>query len=92
MPILSLLYGIIIRMYSELNGKRNVPHIHAEYQGSKAVFGLDGELIEWDFSRKQPKMVEVRVTIHEDDLIANWQLLFQIQVKIKMPKRRQKVY
>lgn len=31
MPILSLFYGIIIRMYSELNGKRNVPHIHAEY-------------------------------------------------------------
>lgn len=84
MPTLSLFYGIIIRMYSEPNGKHNVPHIHAEYQGSKAVFGLDGELIEGDFPRKQRKMVEAWVTIHEDDLRANWQLLLEGQQFFKI--------
>lgn len=85
MPTLSLFYGIIIRMYSEPNGKHNVPHIHAEYQGAKAIFGFDGELIEGDLPRKQRKMVEAWVAIHEDDLKANWQLLLEGQQFFKIP-------
>lgn len=42
MPVLSLFYGIIVRMYSEPNGKHKMPHLHAEYQGKEAVFDLDG--------------------------------------------------
>lgn len=85
MPTLSLFFGIIIRMYSEPNGKHKIPHIHAEYQGAQAVFGFDGELIDGDFPRKQRKLVEAWIAIHEDDLTANWQLLLEGQQFFKIP-------
>ena len=44
MPVLSLFYGIIVRMYSEPNGKHNTPHIHTEYQGMEATFDFDGNM------------------------------------------------
>ncbi len=75
MPVLSLFYGIIIRMYSEPNGKHNAPHIHTEYQGKEAVFDLEGNLIEGDIPTKQRKYVVAWIAIHEDDLKANWELL-----------------
>lgn len=45
MPTISIFYGIIIRMYRELGGKHNVPHIHAEYSGEEVVVSLDGDII-----------------------------------------------
>jgi hypothetical protein len=46
MPTLSMFYGVIIRMYYFDNKQHNVPHIHAEYADSQAVFSLvDGELL-----------------------------------------------
>ena len=75
MPILSLFYGIVIRMYDESGGQHNRPHIHAEYQGETAVFDLDGNLIEGNLPNKQKKYVVAWVAIHEEDLRANWQLL-----------------
>ncbi len=30
MPVLSMFYGLIIRMYREQGGRHNVPHIHVE--------------------------------------------------------------
>ena len=44
MPILSLFYGIIIRMYDENGEPHHTPHIHAEYQGQEASFDIDGNL------------------------------------------------
>lgn len=49
MPLLSMFYGIIIRMYFD---DHNPPHFHASYQGSHATFSLDGELTEGDLPRK----------------------------------------
>ena len=37
MPVLSIFYGIIVRMYREQGGKHNMPHIHAEYSGEEIV-------------------------------------------------------
>ena len=31
MPVLSMFYGIIIRMQSERRGKHHIPHIHVIY-------------------------------------------------------------
>ena len=44
MPTISMFYGIIVRMYREVGGQHNLPHIHAEYQGSEVVISLDDEL------------------------------------------------
>ena len=47
MPILSVFFGIVIRMYFFDNKQHYLPHIHVEYQGQKAVFDINsGELIE----------------------------------------------
>jgi hypothetical protein len=75
MPVLSLFFGIVIRMYSEPNGKHKKPHIHAEYQGDNAVFDLNGNLLEGDLPKKQMKYVVAWIDIHEEDLKANWNLL-----------------
>lgn len=84
MPVLSLFYGIIVRMYSEPKGRHKVPHIHAEYQGEEAVFDLDGNLIEGNFPNKQKKMIIAWMAIHEEDLRANWKLLSEGQQFFKI--------
>lgn len=77
MPVLSIFFGIIVRMYREEGGKHNMPHIHAEYSGEEIVVALDGTILEGkeSFPRNKRKMLEVWMEIHREDLEANWQLL-----------------
>ncbi|MCD7863217.1 MAG: DUF4160 domain-containing protein [Lachnospiraceae bacterium] len=85
MPVLSLFYGIIVRMYSEPNGKHKMPHLHAEYQGKEAVFDFDGNLLEGTLPNKQKKYMAAWIAIHEDDLKANWELLQNGQEFFRIP-------
>ena len=75
MPVLSIFYGIIVRMYREQGGKHNMPHIHAEYSGEEIVMTLDGTILEGGFPKNKLKLLEAWVVIHHDDLEANWKLL-----------------
>jgi Domain of unknown function (DUF4160) len=53
MPELSRFYGIIIRMYWEVNAPHHHPHFHAYYQDEAAVFGIDPvELIAGSLPRR----------------------------------------
>ena len=54
MPVLSIFYGIIVRMYREQGGKHNMPHIHAEYSGEEIVMTLDGTILEGGFPKATP--------------------------------------
>ena len=74
MPLLSMFYGIIIRMNWKDDGKHKLPHIHAEYAGKEAVFTLDGEIIEGDFPATQKAYVKAWTLIHADELQADWKL------------------
>ena len=75
MPILSVFYGIIVRMYFFDNQQHHLPHIHVEYQGSQAVFGIDNaELMEGTLPRKQMRLVQAWIELHQEELIADWQL------------------
>ena len=50
MPILSMFYGIIVRMYFADNKQHHVPHIHVEYGDDKAVFSIaDGKMLAGNF-------------------------------------------
>jgi hypothetical protein len=40
MPILSMFYGIVLRMYFFDDKQHHVPHVHAEYAGKRAVFSI----------------------------------------------------
>jgi len=75
MPVLSLFYGIIVRMYKEVTGKHHKPHIHAEYARDEVVISLDGETLEGSIQANKLKLVEAWMEIHRDDLEANWKLL-----------------
>ena len=75
MPVISLFYGIVIRMYNENDGKHHEPHIHAEYQGSDAAIALDGRVLSGSIPPKKLQMVQVWIDIHQEDLQANWRLL-----------------
>ena len=72
MPLLSMFYGIILRMYN--NGEHNPPHFHAYYGEFQAIFTLDGELSEGSMPRKQTRLIQAWTEIHFDELKANWEL------------------
>ena len=67
MPVISMFFGIIVRMYAD---DHNPPHVHVSYQGNEAAFTFDGELINGDLPRKQRHMVQGWIAMHEDDLRA----------------------
>ncbi len=75
MPVLSMFFGIIVRMYRETGGKHNLPHIHAEYGGEEIVIALDGRVLEGSIPRAKMKLLDAWMEIHREDLEANWKLL-----------------
>lgn len=75
MPILSMFYGIVIRMYFYDNKQHHVPHVHAEYAEDQAVFSIDdGEVLAGSLSSGKTRLVQAWMEIHRDELLANWQL------------------
>lgn len=71
MPIISMFFGILIRMYYD---EHNPPHFHASYQGNQATFDMDGNILEGDFPDRQKKLVAAWAVLHKDELLANWEL------------------
>jgi len=59
MPIISMFYGIIIRMYLLDTQHHNLPHIHAKYAELEASIGIDdGEILAGKLPRKQLRLVQ----------------------------------
>jgi hypothetical protein len=71
MPTISMFYGIIIAMYYN---DHMPPHFHAEYQNYKALFSIEGELLNGDLPANKKAMVQVWAEIHREELLANWKL------------------
>ena len=75
MPVISMFYGIIIRMFNYDNKKHHKPHIHAQYQENNAVFEIEtGEILTGDIPNRCKKLVQAWIEIHKDELHANWDL------------------
>ncbi len=75
MPTLSIFYGIIVRMLAEEGVNHNLPHIHAKYNEYEAVVAFDGTVLSGDLPPKKMKLLQAWITIHEEDLKANWETL-----------------
>jgi Domain of unknown function (DUF4160) len=72
MPVISMFYGIIIRMFYFDNKEHKTPHIHIEYAEHKAVLEIPGgNLIAGDFPNDKLKLVLAWIEIHKDELLAN---------------------
>ena len=75
MPTISVFYGILVRMFFFDTDKHKAPHVHAECQGDVAVSSIpEGELLAGKLPSKKHKMVVAWIAIHEDELMADWEL------------------
>ncbi len=49
------------------------PHFHAEYQGEKATFSFDGELLAGNISSKRAlRLIREWTLLHRFELVLNW--------------------
>ena len=85
MPILSMFYGIVVRMYFFDDKQHHVPHIHAEYSGNQAVFAItSGEVLAGELPSGKMRLVQAWIEIHHDELLASWQLAVNGQEAFKI--------
>lgn len=78
MPELSRFFGIIIRMFAEPSTPHHTPHFHAYYQKHAAVFTiLPIALVAGSIPQRQQRLVEAWAELHQDELLADWNLLDQ---------------
>lgn len=89
MPVISMFYGIIISMYFIDSKQHNAPHIHAKYQGNEVVVSVpDGEVLEGSLPSSKMKLVTAWIEIHQDDLMADWELAVSGQHPYKIDPLR----
>lgn len=75
MPVISMFYGVIVLMYYFDNQKHQQPHIHIRYQGDEAVITIPtGDVLAGDLKSAKLKLVQAWIEIHQDELMANWEL------------------
>jgi hypothetical protein len=71
MPIVSMFFGIVIKMYFD---DHNPPHFHAEYQGEKAVFDFRGNILRGDIASKTAvRLIREWIDLHQKELAQNWE-------------------
>jgi hypothetical protein len=69
-PVISVFFGIVIRMFYREHG---VAHFHAEYQGQQATFTFDGKLLAGSIrSPTALRLIEEWATLRRSELDANW--------------------
>ena len=74
-PVISMFYGILIRMYFFDDKQHHMAHIHAEYAGAKAVFAIsDGNMLAGTLPAGKTRLVQAWIEIHREELEGDWQL------------------
>lgn len=70
MPQIAIFFGIIIRMYF---GDHRPPHFHAEYQGERATFDFNGNVLRGEISsRTARRLIKTWAAQHQRELMSNW--------------------
>lgn len=76
-------------MYYYDNRQHHLPHIHVQYAEEEAVISIpDGEVIEGSLQKAKMKLVQAWIEIHQDELMANWQLAVNGQAVFKIEPLR----
>ncbi len=71
MPVISIFFGIVVRMFYREHG---IAHFHAEYQGQQATFTFDGEILAGAIrSRTALRLIREWAQLHGEELEGNWQ-------------------
>lgn len=75
MPEVSRFYGIIVRIFTETQGRHHLPHVHVYYQAYRAVYSLGPiELLTGSLPKRQQRLVEAWMELYQDELLLDWQL------------------
>jgi hypothetical protein len=89
MPILSMFYGIVLRMYFFDDKQHYVAHVHAEYSGDKAVFAIaTGAVLAGQLPPGKTHLVQAWIEIHRDELQADWELAINGQEPFRIEPLR----
>lgn len=85
MPTIAMFYGLIVRMYYFDNQQHNTPHIHVHYQDRSAVIEIPtGKVLEGGLPKAKQKLIDAWVEIHQEDLMADWQLAINGEAVFKI--------
>ncbi len=80
-----MFYGVIVLMYYFDNRRHHLPHIHVQYGEEEAVITIpDGEVLEGAIKSAKLKLVQAWIEIHQDELMANWNLATNGQAVFKI--------
>ena len=75
MPVISMFFGLIVRMYFFDTDRHHEPHFHVEYAEMDAVFSIDsGEILAGELPPAKLRLVQAWIEIHREDLQADWKL------------------
>ena len=89
MPVVSMFYGIIVRMFYKDNKEHSKPHIHVEYQGDIAVIEIpNGEVLAGKIPPNKLRLIQAWVELHQDELMADWALALEGQDIFKIDALR----
>lgn len=85
MSVISMFYGVIVLMYFFDNRQHQQPHIHVQYSGEEAVISIpDGNVIAGSLKTAKLKLVQAWIEIHQEELLADWQLAINGQPVFKI--------
>jgi hypothetical protein len=72
MPEISRFFGLIVRMYYN---EHEPPHMHAEYQGNKALVDFEGNVLKGRLgSRTALRLLRQWIELHAEELEEDWRL------------------
>lgn len=75
-PELCRFFGIIIRMFVEVQASHHTPHFHAYYQEHVAVYGIEPvEMLAGTLPKRQQRLVEAWAELHQAELVSDWDRL-----------------
>jgi hypothetical protein len=73
MPILSIFYGIVIKMYFK-QSEHNPPHIHAIYnENAAAIDFITGDVLDGYLPQKELALVREWIRLNANELQEIWQ-------------------
>lgn len=84
-PVISMFYGIVVRMYFYDTDRHHAPHIHVQYAEQSAVIQIpEGEILSGAIKATKLKLVQAWIEIHQEELMADWQLAKEGQQVFKI--------
>ncbi|MBI1869691.1 MAG: DUF4160 domain-containing protein [Chlamydiae bacterium] len=85
MPIISMFYGVIVRMFHFDAQRHKAPHIHVQYGEQYAVIAIpSGNVLEGKIKAAKLKLVQAWIEIHRDSIMADWKLAVEGQKVFKI--------